>query len=477
MRSLVVCSALSLLGCVSFPSARLDVTAGVREELKAPVVCGPMGFRKTPLQSRWGESVRVTVRSPGVLRGSAFVHANGEAGETRSWSTEQGELVVEARFENLDPDRRYLLVREQPIDITLTGLEGACEGAVFTVEQGELVPDIDERAWLVELERRGGPELLARREAARLAAEARRQAHYAAWEARQQVEISAEVVVTQNALREAHYAQWEAQRNPQPAEWETFPVAHSPSPLQGERGEPTVLVAAIDACTVHREVSTFASSNVAVDSRVSAITTEEGSSVAVDSRGCSPCALSGAPVETAGVAVNSRGCGSCATGVSGIAMEEGSSVAVVSRGPGVSRIARDGSSVAVDSRVVIDGAAQVRVEGGVVAGANVAVGSRVGCASCAPPQVESEWELPEQGRLREVIVSTEQHPVASSPTAWAPVPAPTVVSVEAEEPVTAVEFVLPALFQFMVQASVPVFVAPAPPPSQRVVRAVPITPR
>jgi hypothetical protein len=91
--------------------------------------------------------------------------------------------------------------------------------------------------------------------------------------------------------------------------------------------------------------------------------------------------------------------------------------------------------------------------------------------------VESEWELPEQGRLREVIVSTEQHPVASSPTAWAPVPAPTVVSVEAEEPVTAVEFVLPALFQFMVQASVPVFVAPAPPPSQRVVRAVPITPR
>lgn len=475
MRSLVVCSALTLLGCVSFPSARLDVTAGVREELKAPVVCGPMGFRKTPLQSRWGEYVRVTVRSPGVLRGSAFVHANGEAGETRSWSTEQGELVVEARFENLDPDQRYLLVREQPIDITLTGLEGACEGAVFTVEQGELVPDIDERAWVAELERRGGPELLARREAVRLAAEARRQAHYAAWEARQQIEVSAEVVAMQDTLRAAHYAQWEAQRNPQPAEWGAFPetLAHfeAPAPLV----EPVVAIAANEACTVHREALPGAARAQVPESAMDVTAIVQG-----DSRGCASCAVApvAAQVEVSG------GCASCEV-VSGAAQPD-VAVAAVAAQPG-------SAGGCASCAVVASGAAQLDVAVAPVATQPVSAG---GCASCAVPagatvevaaradvtiettasaQLASEWDLPEQARLREVTVSTEQHTLASSPAEWAPVPVSTVVAVEPEE-VATVDFVLPALFGFLLQATAPVVVA-APPPPQRVVRAVPITPR
>lgn len=181
-----------------------------REVVTGPVVCGPVGFRKVPLQSRWGEYVRVTVSAPGALRGAVLVHANGVAQEPRTWNTQSdGALVVDARFPNEDVDQRFALERERPIDLTLTGLEGACEGAVFTVEHGELVPSIDERAWIAELERRGGPKLAARREAARLEADARRQAHYAQWEARQ-VEVSAEVVAQASLLREAHYAQWEA---------------------------------------------------------------------------------------------------------------------------------------------------------------------------------------------------------------------------------------------------------------------------
>ena len=213
-------SALVLLassGCVSFPSAHLLSAEAQFEAVQAPVVCGPIGFRKIPLQARWGEYVRVTVASPGPLKGTAFVHAGGVALEPVSWSTDTtGALVVEARFPNEDPDRRFVLERERPIDVTLTGLEGSCEGSVFTVEHGVLVPSIDERAWVVELERRGGPELAARREAARVAASARRQAHYAAWESRQHVEVAAEVVAQAELIRQQHYAQWEANHSPLP---------------------------------------------------------------------------------------------------------------------------------------------------------------------------------------------------------------------------------------------------------------------
>ncbi|MDP2274006.1 MAG: hypothetical protein Q8K32_24910 [Archangium sp.] len=205
MRATVLLAFLCV-GCVSFPRAGLLPGTARVEVVQGPVVCGPLGFRAVPLQSRWGEYVRVTVAAPGALRGAVLVHANGVAQRPRAWSSESvGALVVEARFPNEDVDARFALERDRPIDITLTGLAGMCEGAVFTVEHGALVPSIDERAWIVELERRGGPELAARRESARVAAEERRQAHSAQWAARPRVEASVEV-------RQAHYAQWEERR-------------------------------------------------------------------------------------------------------------------------------------------------------------------------------------------------------------------------------------------------------------------------
>ena len=219
MRAIVLL-AFSFVGCVSFPRAGLLQGSARVEVVQGPVVCGPLGFRTVPLQSRWGEYVRVTVAAPGALGGTVLVHANGVAQPPRAWSSESvGALVVEARFPNEDVDARFALERDRPIDITLTGLAGMCEGAVFTVEHGALVPSIDERAWIAELERRGGPELAARREFARVAAEARRQAHSAQWAVRPRVEASVEV-------RQAHYAQWDARH-----ESENTPVL--PSGVEG----------------------------------------------------------------------------------------------------------------------------------------------------------------------------------------------------------------------------------------------------
>ncbi len=231
MRAIVLL-ALGCVGCVGFPRAGLLQSTARLEVVQGPVVCGPVGFRTVPLQSRWGEYVRVTVTAPGSLSGSVLVHANGVAQTPRPWSSESvGALVVEARFANEDVDARFALERDRPIDITLTGLAGMCEGAVFTVEQGALVPSIDERAWIVELERRGGPALAARREWARAEAEERRQAHYAQWAVRAQVQVSAEV-------RQAHYAHWEARRSSvTPVEGETvFAAASDPSTALGVNG-------------------------------------------------------------------------------------------------------------------------------------------------------------------------------------------------------------------------------------------------
>jgi hypothetical protein len=199
-------------GCVHGPGGALVSAQANLEAVKAPVVCGPIGFRRTPLQARWGEYVKVSVVAATPLKGTAIVHAGGVAYEPQAFQANgPGAVVIDARFPNQDPDARFVLERERPIDITLTTLEGTCEGAVFTVEHGALVPDVDERTWIAELERRGGPELAARREAARKEADARREAHYALWASRQ-VEVSAEVLEQREAIREEHYAAVDARR-------------------------------------------------------------------------------------------------------------------------------------------------------------------------------------------------------------------------------------------------------------------------
>ena len=167
------CLVLLVLGASScLHNARLATAREAVETFNAPVKCGPMGFRRVPLQARFGEYVRLTVSAPVALSGSVMVHANGLAHPARVWTSTSGEgLVVEARFENTDPDLPSALRATQPIDVTIADLTapegGSCEGAVFTLEHGRLVPPTTDALWLAELERRGGAELAARREARR----------------------------------------------------------------------------------------------------------------------------------------------------------------------------------------------------------------------------------------------------------------------------------------------------------------------
>ena len=218
-RAALVLVFLSATGCVSLRDATLISTQASVETFNAPVKCGPVGFRRVPLEARFGEYVRVTVVASVPLKGTVLVHADGIAQEPKEWvSSAENPLVVEARFENDDPDKLVMLNQDRPIDITITGLEalegGTCEGAVFTLEHGRLVPPVNDNAWLAELERRGGPELLARRQARLALEEERRLAHYAEWEAKDVNALTDEELALMEARRLAHYAAWEAERHP-----------------------------------------------------------------------------------------------------------------------------------------------------------------------------------------------------------------------------------------------------------------------
>lgn len=422
-----------LAGCASFPSAHLVLNAGVREQIAAPVVCGPVGFRKVPLQSRWGEFVRVTVAAPVVLRGDAFVHANGVGQPAQQWSTDtSGNLVIESRFENLDPDQRFALSSERPIDITITGLEapagGTCEGAVFTVEQGALVPSISDAAWVAELERRGGPELIARREAARVEAEARRQAHYAAWASRH-VEVSAEVVAQAEVVRQAHYAAWEARRNPQVV---TTTEVVASAEVQGGG-----------------EVATCPASSSAV-----------------------PVSGSGGGVVMSGGAGGVASCGSAAVVTS----------EVVSSGGVVTNEVVSSGAVVTNATVATGAVASGTVSGGAMIDTGVAVTSPTEWSQPAEANLRadvtvnqpgSEWVQPYAPRLDAVVVNTESQ-VAMATTPVAPPPAPSCNGNCGGSAVVGFEAVLPAMFQVMFNFGGVV----APPPQQQsnVHGAVPVNP-
>ncbi|MBL8909396.1 MAG: hypothetical protein JNM17_01715 [Archangium sp.] len=480
-------ASVALVGCVSFPSAHLVIDATERETFAAPVVCGPMGFRKSPLQSRWGEYVRVTVGSSSVLRGSAFVHANGASGEPRTWTTAEGNLVIEARFENMDPDARYALLRDRPIDVTITNLEavngGTCEGAVFTVEQGELIPNIDERQWIAELERRGGSELAERREALRIERDARRQAHYAAWEAR------GATLVADVAVREAHYAAWEARRAPVAAVLAV--QTPSPAPAGEGWGEGEISSSALvsgETCAVGTSVS-----SCGADANASAVTHTTITGSTIISGGCVSCGVVGSASggvahgtvggSASGVVANSTvvsgGCATCGT-VSASGAVANTTIAnstIVSGGT----VGGSASGAVANSAIVSGGCATCgatvvtnTASTGIDANATVGTGDVYarGVLVEAPPS-SIEWTAyPSTARSQPTTASVEwtaypAPPVAVTVEAY-PAPIPQPVCDESCQAANTLGFLIPAVFDVFLNMP-----APQPPPS-RVVKAVPL---
>ncbi|MER2561430.1 MAG: hypothetical protein ABTQ32_11940 [Myxococcaceae bacterium] len=180
-------------GC-ALHHARLDSTRDLVITRQGDGLCGPIGIRRASLGARWGEYVRVSVTSSTPVTGEARLHVDGRAYPLQQFTTAPSyespvnvsvavdqvaaelpavvplpttstqTIVLDAAWTNERLDVPAALGSGHVIDITLAGLrtaQGSCNDVVFTVEQGVFKPTVDERLWVAELIRRGGPELQA----------------------------------------------------------------------------------------------------------------------------------------------------------------------------------------------------------------------------------------------------------------------------------------------------------------------------
>lgn len=182
--------------------------------------------------------MRVSVTSPAVVTGEARLHVDGRAYPLQQFTTaptldvsmqvddQQSTvvpavlplptqtIVLDAAWTNERLDVPAALEAGHVIDITLAGLntpQGNCSNVVFTVEQGVFKPTVDERLWVAELIRRGGPELQAWLAAEEQRKEEIRRAHYAEAD-RRKVEWLAQLEVRREQVRIETAARVEAER-------------------------------------------------------------------------------------------------------------------------------------------------------------------------------------------------------------------------------------------------------------------------
>lgn len=180
----------------------------------------------------------MSVTSPAVVTGEARLHVDGRAYPLQRFTTAptldvpmqvadqqstvvpavlplpMQTIVLDAAWTNERLDVPAALEAGHVIDITLAGLttpQGTCSNVVFTVEQGVFKPTVDERLWVAELIRRGGPELQAWLATEEQRKEEIRRAHYAEAD-RRKVEWLAQLEVRREQVRIETAARVEAER-------------------------------------------------------------------------------------------------------------------------------------------------------------------------------------------------------------------------------------------------------------------------
>jgi hypothetical protein len=341
-------------GCVH-RAVRLDASRDLVVTKTVDAQCGPIGLRRQSLGARWGEYVRVWVNSPSPVRGEARLHVDGRSYPLQRFSTEPSvimpvavatpgvavevpavaplpsasaqTIVLDASWTNERLDVPSALGPGHVIDVTLAGLEtvgGSCANVVFTVEQGVFQPNVDERAWVAELVRRGGPEL---------------QAWFAAEVARKE------------QIRREHYelqaqrrVQWEAERQARAVAFQLELEARMTAEREAERVrvEAARVEAAARAEAVHVEVATKAEAarveaqkrEVIRQAHYAAYEERKEARVQAAAQVSVSASEGGAWVERGGASVSSTTQGAVSAGVATSRRVETSGTTVVSQGGG-----------------------------------------------------------------------------------------------------------------------------------------------
>ncbi len=151
-RALVVLLVLSS-GCAATRGQLINGTATLTRE--STPTCADMVIRRDALASRWGEFLRVRIdETSAVIVGQARLKVGGKWEKEKAFFVSGHDLVFELRWANEMVQVASALPRGTQLELSLrdlTAAAGRCENVRFVVEQGPVIPDIEESAWIAQL--------------------------------------------------------------------------------------------------------------------------------------------------------------------------------------------------------------------------------------------------------------------------------------------------------------------------------------
>ncbi|MBL8923135.1 MAG: hypothetical protein JNJ54_30070 [Myxococcaceae bacterium] len=559
LRSLLPVVLVVSSGC-TLHHARLESSRDLVITRTGDGLCGPIGIRRASLGARWGEYVRVSVAAPAPVSGEARLHVDGRAYPLQRFTTEpqlmgavqvaaegvqvevpavlpvvatSQTIVLDAAWTNERLDVPTALGAGHVIDITLAGLttpRGSCRDVVFTVEQGVFQPTVDERAWVAELTRRGGPELQAwlaaeetrkagvraqvfleaerrkvawaaeleaRREASRVEAVARAEA--ARVEVLARVEVEQREALRREEVRQAHYAEYERRREARvegsagvavaaPAVQVSAPVLPAPKRAlvcrapQSSRGSfggsgpgpvTSVPMVAEESCEEVADTATASSAFAAASGSVEVTSSQERvtrAGVAGDLSASTQ--VAGRETRAGGV---SGGAWTQVPSQEGRASElsGGASASEVTGGASVS--AAVGVSMGAEVSLGSEGPGSTRGAGGQTLEARPVSSESVAAAPAMEVEAYPEWSTPQSFQVARVAVATEQ--VTPAPSPPCPPPAPRQVTAVEPRAGLALLHLFGALVNVAAQVHATQPVHPSTPVQQPVHQASPVQPR
>jgi murein DD-endopeptidase MepM/ murein hydrolase activator NlpD len=140
-------------GCAATRGQLIDGPASLTKE--STPTCADISIRRPALASRWGEFLRVRIEdTDAVIVGQARLKVGARVEKEKAFFVSGHDLVLEMKWSNERPDVASALARGTVLELALSDLTaaaGRCENIHFTVEQGAVVPDIDEKEWLAQL--------------------------------------------------------------------------------------------------------------------------------------------------------------------------------------------------------------------------------------------------------------------------------------------------------------------------------------
>jgi murein DD-endopeptidase MepM/ murein hydrolase activator NlpD len=140
-------------GCAATRGQLTNGPATLTKEITP--TCADVVIRREALATRWGEYLRVRIdETSAVIVGQARLKVAGKVEKERAFFVSGHDLVLELRWANEKPQVASALPRGTKLELSLSDLTaaaGRCENVRFIVEQGPVVPDIEESAWIAQL--------------------------------------------------------------------------------------------------------------------------------------------------------------------------------------------------------------------------------------------------------------------------------------------------------------------------------------